>query len=713
MRAPGCSRQWLREGIEKLSCCCCCCFYCSRARRCSAATRRREETRTGLAIDQRKKKNMATRIAVTPLYGARDRGPKCTLLEVGGVRLLLDCGWSDALLDEHDASANALSTATTAAVAPTSPAPTFSSSLASAVKAARTAHALLLSHADLDHLGALAAVARALPKSSKILATVPTHRLGQLALYDSALSRERAGAAPLPGCELTLPDEEEAEEEKEGEGGEKEGGGRQEGAEEEEEEEEEMEDKAGEGEQRDGDGQKEEEEDEEEGKKKKKKKPLLRRPQASPKTSAPRASTAAQRRRAAVEAIDAAFSRVVALKFRQSFQLAVGGQEETEEDDAEEGAGEDMEQDGGDGDGDDDDIAELRKKKPASLPLESITLTPHCAGHTLGGCLWEVVPPGGDTLLYAPAVNHRRERHLDAAALPSFARPALLIAGAGVPPLPPSFQQQQQQQKQGAPGEQQQQQQQQQGAGWAPAGTAAGTSSSSSSSSFSSTLAPRDPPPAEREADLIEACLRALRREGSVLIPAPTAGRATEVLLALDAAWSANRLPYPLALASAVAASTLEFTRSRVEWMGEGITSQGGGGGGGGADQGAGGGGAGGGGQQKGGGRFQHQNHQQQQQDHAASLRAVRPCHSIGDVARLPRGPKVVVASLSSLDAGVARELLVEWAGNPNCAVVLPGQPPRGSLAARLVEGEFCLFSLFPFFFFFFRVFSFLFFLSP
>jgi cleavage and polyadenylation specificity factor subunit 2 len=147
------------------------------------------------------------------------------------------------------------------------------------------------------------------------------------------------------------------------------------------------------------------------------------------------------------------------------------------------------------------------------------------------------------------------------------------------------------------------------------------------------------------------------------------------VLLALDAAWTANRYPYPLALASAVAVSTLEFTRSLVEWMGEGIAS-----------------------------RQQQQQHQgggqgQQQQDHAASLRAVRPCHSVGDVARLPRGPKVVVASLSSLDAGVARELLVEWAGNPNCAVVFPGQPPRGTLAERLVEGESWLFFFFSVFF--------------
>ena len=77
---------------------------------------------------------MATRIAVTPLYGARDRGPKCTLLEVGGVRLLLDCGWSDALLDEHDASANALSsTATMTAAVVASTSSSSSLALASAV----------------------------------------------------------------------------------------------------------------------------------------------------------------------------------------------------------------------------------------------------------------------------------------------------------------------------------------------------------------------------------------------------------------------------------------------------------------------------------------------------------------------------------------------------------------------------------------------------
>ena len=43
----------------------------------------------------------------------------------------------------------------------------------------------------------------------------------------------------------------------------------------------------------------------------------------------------------------------------------------------------------------------------------------------------------------------------------------------------------------------------------------------------------------------------------------------------------------------------------------------------------------------------------------------------------------------------------MEWAGNPSFAVVLPGQPPEGSLAERLVEGEegFFFFSVFFFLF--------------
>ena len=37
---------------------------------------------------------------------------------------------------------------------------------------------------------------------------------------------------------------------------------------------------------------------------------------------------------------------------------------------------------------------------------------------------------------------------------------------------------------------------------------------------------------------------------------------------------------------------------------------------------------------------------------------------------QLPKGPKVVLASLSSLEAGLARQLFVDWAPNPTNLIV-------------------------------------------
>lgn len=39
---------------------------------------------------------MENKVLVTPLYGAGASGALSTLLEVRGVRFLLDCGWNDA-----------------------------------------------------------------------------------------------------------------------------------------------------------------------------------------------------------------------------------------------------------------------------------------------------------------------------------------------------------------------------------------------------------------------------------------------------------------------------------------------------------------------------------------------------------------------------------------------------------------------------------------
>lgn len=34
-------------------------------------------------------------VQFTPIYGGTDRGPVCSILDVDGYRILLDCGWND------------------------------------------------------------------------------------------------------------------------------------------------------------------------------------------------------------------------------------------------------------------------------------------------------------------------------------------------------------------------------------------------------------------------------------------------------------------------------------------------------------------------------------------------------------------------------------------------------------------------------------------
>jgi hypothetical protein len=62
----------------------------------------------------------------------------------------------------------------------------------------------------------------------------------------------------------------------------------------------------------------------------------------------------------------------------------------------------------------------------------------------------------------------------------------------------------------------------------------------------------------------------------------------------------------------------------------------------------------------------------------------VRLCHTRAELAALGHGPKLVLATLASLEAGGARQLLVEWAANPASLVLFPGAAPvRPALGAR------------------------------
>lgn len=56
--------------------------------------------------------------------------------------------------------------------------------------------------------------------------------------------------------------------------------------------------------------------------------------------------------------------------------------------------------------------------------------------------------------------------------------------------------------------------------------------------------------------------------------------------------------------------------------------------------------------------------------------RHVKICHTRENLWELPPGPRVVMASVPSLDAGMSLQLLVDWAPNPNNLIVFPGEAP-------------------------------------
>eukprot|EP01031_Cornospumella_fuschlensis_P030625 gene30625-37002_t len=120
---------------------------------------------------------MATKIShvrATPLYGGRSETGVCTLLEVGGVRILLDCG---------------------AALLGLSPDETqYAHKLASDLVAAGGVDAIILSHADLHHVGLLPILAgvRGLQKVP-IIASFPVMKFAQLVLYDYISNLEMEG----------------------------------------------------------------------------------------------------------------------------------------------------------------------------------------------------------------------------------------------------------------------------------------------------------------------------------------------------------------------------------------------------------------------------------------------------------------------------------------------------------------------------------------
>uniref|UniRef100_A0A061RWX8 Cleavage and polyadenylation specificity factor subunit 2 n=1 Tax=Tetraselmis sp. GSL018 TaxID=582737 RepID=A0A061RWX8_9CHLO len=197
---------------------------------------------------------------------------------------------------------------------------------------------------------------------------------------------------------------------------------------------------------------------------------------------------------------------------------------------------------------------------------EGITITPHCAGHTLGGAVW-CISACGEDIVYAIDYNHRRERHLNGTSLQSaFSRPAAMITGA-----------------------------------------------------YNVTATPFDRQ--ARDDKLKDLIISTLRGDGNVLLPVDSAGRALELLLMLDSHWTDRRIVYPLIFMNHQAYNVVEFAKSQLEWMSDALSS-----------------------------KFSRS------RDHPNPFetRCLKLMHDTSELAALPPGPVVVVATSPSLEAGLS-----------------------------------------------------------
>eukprot|EP00897_Mesotaenium_endlicherianum_P003275 jgi/Mesen1/2976/ME000176S02016 len=105
---------------------------------------------------------MGTSVKFAPLCGAYNEEPLCYLLEVNGFSILLDCGWTDSF---------------------------DLSQLEPLRHVAKSVDAVLLSHPDMAHLGALPYAVGKLGLQGTMYCTLPVQKLGQMCMYDHFVSR--------------------------------------------------------------------------------------------------------------------------------------------------------------------------------------------------------------------------------------------------------------------------------------------------------------------------------------------------------------------------------------------------------------------------------------------------------------------------------------------------------------------------------------------
>mmetsp|Transcript_29475 Transcript_29475/g.43530 ORF Transcript_29475/g.43530 Transcript_29475/m.43530 type:complete len:1008 (+) Transcript_29475:75-3098(+) len=146
----------------------------------------------------------------------------------------------------------------------------------------------------------------------------------------------------------------------------------------------------------------------------------------------------------------------------------------------------------------------------------------------------------------------------------------------------------------------------------------------------------------QAETNLVDTVMAVLRRDGNVLIPCDASGRVLELLLVLHQQWERQRLSqtYHLVWLGPMVHNTLEFARCQLEWMAIRLGSQ-----------------------------FDSL------KGHPYALPHVTLCTSMTELETLlaenPETPTCVLASGLSLDHGCARNVFLQWADQPDNAIII------------------------------------------
>ncbi|KAL6503876.1 hypothetical protein OROGR_025799 [Orobanche gracilis] len=157
------------------------------------------------------------------------------------------------------------------------------------------------------------------------------------------------------------------------------------------------------------------------------------------------------------------------------------------------------------------------------------------------------------------------------------------------------------------------------------------------------------PPRRQKDQQFLDAILKTLGADGKILVPVDTAGRVLELLLILEQYWEQQQYTYPIFFLTYVSSSTIDYAKSFLEWMSDSIAKS-----------------------------FEHT------RDNAFLLRHVKLLINKSELEKVPDGPKIVLASMGSLEVGFSHDIFVEWAAEPKNLVLFTERGQFTTLARML-----------------------------